>query len=128
MIAVFAEIDALPCAQIEAPAGDGNGEADSTDGRLGMGGHVVGPLQRVLVFRTVGGHQTVEDGLHIGAHVGVAVLIDAQSTAGVLDEDVDDARLGQPGQLAHYLVGDKMKATGAWSEGDFCLLNHALYY
>lgn len=91
-----------------------------------MGGHVVRTLQRVLVVGLIFWHQTVEDGLHIDTHIGVAILVDAQSTTCVLREDVDDARLWQLGQLTQYLVCHKMKASRFGLQCYFYLLYHKL--
>jgi hypothetical protein len=42
-------------------------------------------------------------------------------------ENIDDAGLGQFGQLAHNLAGHQMKATGLGTETDFYLLNHSFF-
>ena len=66
----------------------------------------------------------VEDGCHVVAHVGVGILVDAQSATGVLAKDVDDARLGKRGQLPHDLVRHQMEATRLGMERNFYLLYH----
>ena len=102
-IPVLAEVDALPCAEVQTAIGNGDGDADTTQRRLGMGGHIVSPLQRMLIVGLILWNQTIKDGLHIDANIWVAILIDAQSAASVLREDVHDARLRQLRQLAHNL-------------------------
>ena len=87
-----------------------------------MGRHIVGTLQCMFIFRTILRHETVEDGLHIHANIGIAVLVDAQSAAGVLREDVHNACLRQLRQLAHYLARHQMEATTFRLQGYFNLL------
>ena len=76
VVAEFAEVDALPGAEVEAAIGDGDGEAYAEEGALGVGGHVVGSFHGVLVVGLVLSHEAVHDLVHVGAHVGVGILID----------------------------------------------------
>ena len=128
VVAKLAEIDALPGAQIQPAAGNGNGDADAAEGRLGVGRHVVSALQRVLIFWTILGHQTVEDRFHVHTHVRIAILVDAQSATGVLREDIHEARCRQLGQLAQYLARHQMKAIRLRPQRDFYLLYHSFSY
>ena len=54
--------------------GNGVVEAYAREGRLGVHGHVVA-LECVGVIRLAFGHDAVEYALHVGAHVGVGVLV-----------------------------------------------------
>ena len=65
-----------------------------------MGWHVVGPLQRVLVFWPVAWDQMVEDGFHIYPNIRVCIFVDAQSATRMLAEYIDDTRLRQLGHLS----------------------------
>ena len=100
VIAVLAEVDALPSAEIQAPVSNGNGQTDTAQRGLGVSRHVIGSFQGVLVLRAVLRNQTVENGFHIYTNIRVGVLIDAQSATGMLREDVHNACLGQFWQLA----------------------------
>ena len=51
MVAELTEIDALPGAKVETASTDGDGDGNSCQGALGMRGHVVQPLERVVVVR-----------------------------------------------------------------------------
>ena len=124
VVAELAEVDSLPCAEVQTAIGDGDGDADTAQCRFGVSRHIVGTFQRMLILRTIFGHEAVEDGFHIHANIGIAVLVDAQSAAGVLREDVHDARLRQFRQLAHYLARHQMESTTFRLQGYFNLLYH----
>ena len=79
MIAKFAEVDALPRAEIEAMAGDGDGKRRADDRGLGMGRHVVVSFHRVQIIRLTLLHQAVEYAFHVDTHVGVGIFIDGES-------------------------------------------------
>lgn len=121
---VFAEVDALPGAEGETATGDGDGQRDTAECGLGMGGHIVAALQDVLVGGKVFGCQTIEDGFHVGADIRVTVLVDGQSAAGVLAEEVQQPSLGERGQLPHDVARDEMEAPRKGTKGNFLLLNH----
>ena len=104
--------------------GDGDGDADTAQRRFGVSRHIVSALQCMFIFRTILRHETVEDGLHIHANIGIAVLVDAQSAAGVLREDVHNACLRQLRQLAHYLARHQMESATFRLQGYFYLLYH----
>ena len=104
VIAELAKVDSLPSAEVQAAIGDGDGDADTAQCRFGMGWHIVGTFQRMLVLRAILRNQAVENRFHIDTNIRVAVLVDAQSAAGVLREYVHNAGLRQFRQLAHYLV------------------------
>ena len=84
----------MPSTEIEAAVRDGDSEADSAEDGLGVCRHIVQAFEGMLVVGTAFGNQAVEDGLHIGTHIGVAVLVDGETATGVLGEDVDEARAG----------------------------------
>ena len=124
VVAVFAEVDSLPDAEIEVAVGDGDGDAHAAEDGLGMGGHIVGAFEGVLVAGLVFGDEAIEDGFHIDAHIGVAVFVDGESATGVFGEEVEDASLGQSGQLAEYFSCDQMEASRLGAECEFFLLYH----
>lgn len=121
MVAELAEVDALPRAEVEMPVGDGDGETRPHKHTLHMRGHVVGPFEGVAVARVVLLDERVEDRLHVGAHVGVAVFVDGESAAGVFHKDVDQSRAGQRGHEPHEAGRDEVKTAGHGGQGDFKL-------
>lgn len=106
IVAVFAKVNALPCTEIESSVGDGNRDADTAESGLGVCRHVVRTFESVLVVWTVFRHEAVEDGLHVEPYVGITVLVDGQSAAGVLAEDIDEPGLRQLWQLTDNVRGD----------------------
>ena len=104
--------------------GDGDRDTDTAQCRFRVGGHIVSTFQGVLVCRVVLWRQTVEDCLHVHSHIGIAVFVDAQSAAGVLCEDVHDARLWQLWQLAHDFARYQVEASSFRLQGYFNLLYH----
>ena len=123
-VAKLTEVDALPGAEIQSAIGDGNGDADTTQCRFGVGRHIVSTLQCMFVLRTVLWNQAIKDGFHIHANIWIAVLVDTQSAAGMFREDVHNARLWQFGQLAHYLARYQMESTTLWVQSNLYLLYH----
>lgn len=108
VVAVFAEVNALPGAHVEPPPGDGNGHAAAQHRSLQVGRHVVGPFVVVAVVRGVFGHHAVEVALKVLPHGGVGVLVDGQRGRSVLDEHVQQAHfdLSQFREFAFHHLGD----------------------
>ena len=80
IVAEFAEVDALPRAEVQAAVRDGDVEAHAEHAALGVRRHVVRPFERVVVVRGVLRNQVVEDLLHVAPHVRVGVLVDREGT------------------------------------------------
>ncbi len=114
----------MPGAEVQTAIGDGDGDANTAKCRFGVGRHIVCTFQRMLVLWTVLRNQAVEDGFHIHANIGIAVFVDTQSTAGVLREDVYNARLWQFWQLAQYFARHQMKTATFRLQGYFYLQYH----
>jgi len=95
IIAVLAEVYALPSAKIQTSVSNRNSNTDTAQRGLGMGWHIISSFQGMLILWTVLRNQTVEDGLHIYTNIRISILIDAQSTTGMLREDVHDTSLRQ---------------------------------
>ena len=127
VVPVFAEINALPCAEVQTSVRYWYVEAYARQRRLGVGRHVVVAFERVRIIWLVFGRKAVEYALHVGAHVRVGVLVDAQSAACVLHEEVEQALLGQRRQLAYYLFGHQMEPPASCHEPYFLLFNHVVY-
>ena len=125
-MAEFAQIDALPCAEVQTTTGDGDAEAYSCKTAFGMSRHVIVALEGVVIVRFAFAHEVVVYGLHVVTHVGVSILVDAEGAASVLDEEVQQSGFGKRvGQVARHLVGYEVKAPCAGLQGKFYLGNHA---
>ncbi len=81
-----------------------------------MGGHVVGPFQRVFVIGFPFPHETVEDRRHVAPHVGVGVFVEGERRRGVLQEEVEQARFGQRGQVPQDFVRDQVEAPASGAQ------------
>ena len=101
-------------------------ETYAREGRLGVCRHVVVSFECVGVIRLTFGHNAVEDALHVGAHIRVGVLIDGESAAGVLHEEVEQPFARQGRKLTYYFVGYEVEATAARLQCYFNLFYHFL--
>ena len=88
--------------------------------------HVVVAFEGVGVIRLAFGHNAVEDTLHVSAHIRVGVLIDGESAAGVLHEEVEQPFARQGRKLTYYFIGYEVEATSARLQGYFNLFYHFL--
>lgn len=82
----------LPRPEREPAIRDGQLERHADDGALGMADAVVRALVDVVPLERLG-HNVVEDAVEVGAHVGVAVLVDGETRRGVLQEEEEHADL-----------------------------------
>ena len=80
----------------------------------------------MLVLRAILWNQAIEDGFHIYTNIWIAILVDAQSTTGVLRKDIHDARLWQFRHLTNNLARYQMESTTLWIQSYFNLLYHIL--
>ena len=101
-------------------------ETYAREGRLGVCRHVVVAFEGVGVIRLTFGHNAVEDALHVGAHIRIGVLIDGESAAGVLHEEVEQPFARQGRKLTYYFIGYEVEATSARLQGYFNLFYHFL--
>lgn len=79
VVSEFTEVDTLPCSEVEASVGYGNGEGDICKGRFGVGRHVVEPLHRMVIIWLTFRDYIIEYLVKVVANVRVCVLIDCQS-------------------------------------------------
>ena len=80
------EIDPLPRAERQAAALHGYGELRLRQCRPQMGGHVVGALGAMTVAAGRLRSDGLEEGLEVGAHLRVCVLLDDERRGGVRTE------------------------------------------
>lgn len=80
VVAELAEVDALPGPEGEVAVGDGDGEAHTEEGTLGVSGHVVGTLHGVVIVGLTLPHEAVHNLAEVGTHVGVGILVDGEGT------------------------------------------------
>ena len=125
IIAELAEIDALPGAEIQASVGYGYGQAHAEQRTLGVGRHVVGPFEHVVIIRLILPYDMVHDLLHVGTHVGVGILVDAEGAGRVFDEEMKQPRLRQrTWKVRQYLLGDEVASPAFGGERKFFWRNH----
>ena len=108
VVAEFAEIDALPSAEVESVVSDGDGEAHPKKRAFGMGGHIVGAFQNMVIISLILFYEVVHNPIHVAAHVGIGILVDGQGTRSVLDEEIEQSCLGQWWQLGKYFAGHEV--------------------
>lgn len=75
LIAVFAQVDALPYPEGQRPVAHWDGNASAQHGGLDVSGHVVGAFDGVDKRLVLGDH-AVEAGFEVGADVRIGVLVD----------------------------------------------------
>ena len=80
VVAKFAEVDALPCAEIETTIGDGDRQAHPEERALGMSGHIVGTLHRVVIVGLVLPYEAVHNLVEVAPHIRVGILVDGKRT------------------------------------------------
>jgi hypothetical protein len=122
VIAVFAQIYALPGPQVKAAAVDREGQVETGERRLGVGRHVVGPLQGVGPGE-VFGDGFVDPGPEIPAHVGRSVLVQGERGRGVPDHEMDQTDR-EPGDLRDCgldFPGDEVETSRPGFEREVCL-------
>ena len=91
-----------------------------------MSGHVVSPLHSVLIVGLILSHEAVHNLTEVSAHIGVGILVDGESTRGVLHEEVEQARLWQRvGEVFQYLACDEVASSALGCEAEGELLYHS---
>lgn len=124
VVAELAEVDALPDAEVQTAAGNGQRQRGAYYYRFGVRRHVVRPFVGVQVTRGVFRHESVEDQRKVVAHVGVGVLVERQCGRRVLYQQVEQSLFGQRRQLAQDVAGHQVYAARVGAQRDFCLFYH----
>jgi hypothetical protein len=115
VVAVLAEVDALPGAERETAVADRQRQGRPQQRRLDVGGHVVVALESVGPVRGPFGNRAIEPGLEVMPHFRRGVLAQGQRGRGVLDQQMQDPDADpiELGKRVEHLGGDQMKATRA---------------
>lgn len=117
--AVFPQINALPGAEGEVAAHDGDGDAGGGQCGLDVRGHVVGAFAGVGVERVVLGDEAAEPGFEVAFRAGVGVLLDDETGRGVADEDGAEAGVDLGGtDDGTDLAGELVEALAAGFDGE----------
>ena len=125
IVAKFAEVDALPSAEIEAPFRNGNCQTHSEERGFGMRGHIVKTFHRMVVIGFAFPHEMVHNLAHIRAHIRVGILVDRECARSVLHKEVEQSHLGQRmGQMLHHLTRNKVASTALGRKLKGTLRNH----
>lgn len=114
IIAEFAEVDALPSAEVQSSVRYRNRQAAADDCAFGVRRHVVVTFEGVLIVRLALFHQAVEDAVHVVTDIRVSILVYAQSATGMLDEQMQDSHFWQCRKVLQYLTRYEMEAAKAF--------------
>lgn len=109
IITEFTEIDALPCAEIQATFSDGNADTYTAYCALGVCRHVIRSFKDMVIVWFVLFDQAIEYLLHVRAYVRISVFIDTQRTAGMLYKEVQESCLWQFREIIEYFSCYKME-------------------
>jgi hypothetical protein len=122
MAAMLAKADALPGAEGEPSAGDGNGQRTAQQGRFYMARHVVRPFHRVSV-RKIFRRNRIKRSIEINQYVGIGVLVDRQRCRRVLQEDLKqaDANFRNFGHRLKHQPRNRMDAARKRRQDNFTL-------
>ena len=106
IVAEFAEVNALPGAEIKAAIGDGDSERGADKSSFGVGRHIVIAFAGVTIILFALLHESVENRGQVNLHVGVGILVDGKCGGSVLDKDVHQTNFRQLRKLSNDLRGD----------------------
>jgi len=88
LIAVLAQVNALPDAQVKLAFGNGNGATGTQQRIFYMGRHVVFAFIAMLIIRRAFRHKSIKVTFHILAHRRIGILINRQRCRCMLDKEV----------------------------------------
>lgn len=113
VLAMLAEIDSLPSSELEPTPSYWQGELAADQDGFDVRGHVVWPLQSVLVVGRAFRDHLVEMAFQISTYIRIGILIDRQGGRGMLKEEMEqpDFDLTDLGQCCKDFLGDQMKAS-----------------
>src|SRR5215468_8637795 len=85
------EIDALPCAEHQAPGFERDRKLHRGEGRPDMGWHVIVALVAMTEERVAVGNQTGQEALEITEHVRIRVLLHDETRGRMSNEERQEA-------------------------------------
>ena len=124
IVAEFAEVNALPGAEIQAPVGDGDSDRGADKSGFGVGRHIVIAFAGVAIKGFALLHKSVENSCEVNLHVGVGILVDGKCGGCMFDEDVHQPNFRPLRQLSNDLRGDKVATSPSGRQRYFNLLPH----
>ena len=95
-VAELAQVDSLPCTQIEVAASHGQCQGRADDYRLGVRWHVVGPLVGMQIVRGIFRNESVEYLAQVVAYIRVGILVKRQGRRRMFYLYIHDATVWQP--------------------------------
>lgn len=84
---MFEKIHRLPSPQSGPATPDGNRKTDTAQHGTDVGWHIIRPFESMPVPASLFWHEALEELGQIPADVRVRILLDGQSSGGVLNED-----------------------------------------
>lgn len=113
VLAMLAEIDSLPSSEPKPSLSYRQGERATDQDRFDVRGHVIRPLQGMLVVGSAFRNHLMEMAFQISTDIRIGILIDRQGGGGMLKEEVEetDLDLTDLGQCGEDFLGDQMKAS-----------------
>ena len=120
VIAMFSEINPLPCAEKQPAVADGYCQTAPEQHRFEVSRHVVAAFQSMFVVMRAVGNEFTKVPLEVAAHFGAHVLVNDDRSRRVLDEKVQYAGLdlAQLRELRHDFSDDHVKTSSAGLEPD----------
>lgn len=113
VLAMLTEIDSLPSSEPEPSLPYRQGERAADQDGFDVRGHIVWPLQGVLIVGSAFRNHLMEMAFQISANIRVGILIDRQGGRGMLEKEMEhpDLDLTDLGQCGEDFLGDQVKAS-----------------
>jgi len=124
MVSELTEINPLPCTQIQAVIGNGDGQFCSNQGTLYVSRHIICSFINMRIEGVIFRHQMVHKGLEVIAHRSVGILIQSQTGRCMLDLNMHDSGIGQFACYFLHTPGDQMKPPGMVRQQKSMLSGH----
>ena len=96
VIPVLTQVYALPCAQVELAAGDGDHHRGAKHAGFDMCRHVIRSLVVVLVVRFIFFDHHIKVGFKVLPHGGVGIFVDGKGSGSMLDENLKHTDMDRP--------------------------------
>ena len=120
MVAMFPQIDSLPCAKAEPGVLKRDRKVDAGKGGSHVSRHVVGTFSGVYKKTVAVGDKTIHESFQIDSHVWVGIFLDQQRGGGVADLQGAEAILKfRARQFPLNFVGAFVEAAALSLQTDF---------